>query len=191
VGAAELPDRFFAIMDHAKKVGTWGTYAMRLMRRAGKKPGTFINPLACVVEKLKRASGGGTAYASNYELGLHSPEDLQSDEGAFFDLPLYCPTRDGSVISNYPCLSHLSFKLANRTTVELTAVYRSHYYMQRALGNLIGLTHLMSFVAAETGLQIGRLTCLSTDAHLDLASWGSVSAGQAMMDQIRSSATDQ
>jgi len=188
VGAAALSNEFFAIMKRAQEPNTWGTYAMRLLRRPGKVPGTFFSPLERVVEKLKRASGPGTGYASNYELGVHAPTDLEEDGAVFCDVPLYCPTRDGRLISNYPCLSHLSFKLTNRTHVELTAVYRSHYYVQRTLGNLVGLSYLMRFVAAETGLQVGRLTCISTDAHLDYDSWGGVNAGRAIMRRIREAA---
>ncbi len=49
----------------------------------------------------------------------------------------------------------------------LTAVYRYHYYIQRALGNLIGLAQLLAFVAEEVGVEIGPLVCHSTYAVLD------------------------
>jgi hypothetical protein len=56
----------------------------------------------------------------------------------------------------------------------LTGVYRSHYYIQRALGNLFGLAHLQHFIAQEAGLQMGPLVCHSTMAQLDLKpnKWG-------------------
>lgn len=184
VGAEELPSRFLAIMARAQESGTWGTYAMRLMQRPGKKSGTFINPLQLVIAKLRIAAGTGTGYQSNYELGVHAPSDLV-DDSAFGEVPLYCPTRDGRMVSNYPCLSHLTFKLVGKRTLNLTAIYRSHYYLQRALGNLIGLSHLMQFVAKEAGLQAGQLTCISTDAHLDYSeSWGGVTSGRAALARV-------
>lgn len=184
VGAIELPSRFLAIMARAQEPGTWGTYAMRLMQRPGKEPGTFINPLQLVIAKLRKAAGSGTGYQSNYELGVHAPTDLV-DDSAFGEVPLYCPTREGRMVSNYPCLSHLTFKLVDKRTLNLTAIYRSHYYLQRALGNLIGLSHLMQFVAKEAGLQVGQLTCISTDAHLDYSeSWGGVTSGRAAIGRV-------
>lgn len=187
-GAANLPARFFAIMSRAKVKGQWGTYAMRLMSRPGKNPKETINPLYEVVRKLKKASTDGNGYNSNYELGIHAPEDLLSEDIGC-EVPLYSPAEDRSKIGNYPCLSHLTFKLVDRKTLELTAIYRSHYYLQRALGNLVGLAHLMRFVAIETGLEIGSLTCISTDAHLDDSSWGGMVQTRALMAQIKATLT--
>lgn len=180
VGAEKLADRFLTIMDRAQEPGTWGTYAMRLMRRAGKTPGSIINPLELVTQKLRRAAGAGKPYTSNYELGVHDVADIDEDR-AFCEVPLYGVARDGAMVSNFPCLSHLTFKLVKKRSLELTAIYRSHYYAQRALGNLVGLSYLLSFVSAETGIPAGRLTCISTDAHLDYESWGGVGSGKAVL----------
>jgi hypothetical protein len=56
----------------------------------------------------------------------------------------------------------------------LTALYRSHYYVQKTLGNLLGIAQLQGFVANETGLNIGPLICHSTYATLerDAGEWG-------------------
>ena len=58
-GAEGLAERFLRIMSRAKKKGTWGTYAMRMMQRRGRKTGTTFNPLEQVIFKLKRASTPG------------------------------------------------------------------------------------------------------------------------------------
>jgi hypothetical protein len=52
----------------------------------------------------------------------------------------------------------------------MNATYRSHYYVQRLLGNLLGLARLQYFLAHEAGLEIGPLTINSTYAKLDTAS---------------------
>jgi hypothetical protein len=52
-------------------------------------------------------------------------------------------------------------------TLLLTAQYRNHYYIEKLLGNLIGLGRLMAFVAHETGSKVGSLTVLSTHAQID------------------------
>ena len=67
-----------------------------------------------------------------------------------FELSLFDPMRD---VDNSPyggqCLSFLSFKLVPGVTktLTLTAVYRNHFYIEKLLGNLIGLGRLMAFVA--------------------------------------------
>jgi hypothetical protein len=52
----------------------------------------------------------------------------------------------------------------------LNATYRSHYYVRRLLGNLVGLGRLQYFIAKETNLEIGALTINSTFARLDIGS---------------------
>lgn len=87
-----------------------------------------------------------------------------------FELSLFDPVRD---VDNSPyggqCLSFLSFKIVPGTekTLSLTAMYRNHFYVEKLLGNLIGLGRLMAFVARETGLKVGALTVVSTHAEID------------------------
>lgn len=88
-----------------------------------------------------------------------------------FELALFDPARD---LNRSPyggqCLSFLSFKLSAGTpsALSLTAFYRNHYYVEKLLGNLIGLGQLMAFVAKEAGLVVGPLTILSSHAVIDL-----------------------
>ena len=46
-------------------------------------------------------------------------------------------------------------------------MYRNHFYIEKLLGNLIGLGRLMAFVARETNLNVGALTVVSTHAEID------------------------
>ena len=86
------------------------------------------------------------------------------------EISLFDPERDvtGSPYGGQ-CLSFLSFHLlpGSPRTVLLTAQYRNHYYIEKLLGNLIGLGRLMAFVARETGAKVGSLTVLSTHAQID------------------------
>lgn len=68
------------------------------------------------------------------------------------------------------CLSFMSFHLVPGTprTLLLTAQYRNHYYVEKLLGNLIGLGRLMAYVANETETKVGSLTVISTNAEIDL-----------------------
>jgi hypothetical protein len=108
-----------------------------------------------------------------------------------FELSLFNPVRD---VDNSPyggqCLSFLSFKLVRgeERTLTLTAMYRNHFYVEKLLGNLIGLGRLMAFVCQEAGVRVGALTVVSTHAQIDLpkkpARRSDLAAMLARFDQI-------
>lgn len=170
----EFYGKFKDLMKKGQKPHTWGTYAMRLMHRISPT-GHILTPLEDVVAKLHKATHGGKAVKSNYEVGMHGCyADADFDDCAT-EVPITDPfkdTRDRGI----PCLSHLTFKLLD-DKVHLTAIYRTHFYCQRALGNLKGLAQLLSFVGTEAEIDIGTLTCVSTLARLDLENWTSVKNG--------------
>lgn len=182
-GRPDFYQRFLTAMKKGKDQGTWGTYALRMVQRTHPKTNTSFNPLEIIVKKLIRSKSERRIRAA-YELGISDPVDLAGKPEHLdgFDLPLYDPVTDGGRPTNIPCLSHVSLKLRDDDAIDLTAVYRSHHYAQRALGNLIGLSQLQAFVARESGLGQGILTCISTQAHLDVGSWGGVAATKALLD---------
>jgi hypothetical protein len=182
-GRAGMYKAYKAIMARAKVPGTWGTYALRMMAwpaRQGQQP---INQLEQTINKLERAAHGGHPFQSAFEVGLVSPDSCSTQAFAC-EVPTFDPAKDGRKLLNMPCLSHLSFKLTERESVDLTAVYRSHHYAARALGNLLGLSQLQAFVAKEAKLKVGVLTCVSTHAELDLSSWGGVVSGRRMLTSL-------
>jgi len=88
-----------------------------------------------------------------------------------FELSVFDPLRD---VDRSPyggqCLSHASFKPERSTDgdrLHLTVMYRNHYYIEKLLGNLIGLGRLMAFVANEAELEVGALTVVSSHATID------------------------
>ncbi len=141
----------------------WGTYAMRLLTKSlSTRDGKLMqSPLQQLVSKMKRQRET-RRMRSVYEASLIDNDDLLAD------IPIYRAATDARYIRGGPCLSHLSFKLLPDETVTLTALYRYHYYVQRALGNLFGLAQLLAFVAAQVGVQPGPLICHSTYAVLDM-----------------------
>ncbi|SDY97546.1 hypothetical protein SAMN05518854_103124 [Variovorax sp. YR266] len=190
-GRPAFYDAFKDRMVRAKKKNTWGTYALRIMERRALDPREVINPLEQIVTKLIRASTEGHAYHNNYELGVAEPsEDLDPDTPFGCELPTFDVARDGGRVSNMPCLSHLSFKMTGREQVELTAIYRSHHYLSKALGNLIGLSQLLQFVAHESNLAAGTLTCVSTHAQLEPRSWGDAAHFHATLESLVSVPAD-
>lgn len=104
-----------------------------------------------------------------------------------YELSLFDPVRD---VDNSPyggqCLSFLSFKIVPSAPRQLilTAQYRNHYYVEKLLGNLIGLGRLMSFVAREAGLEVGSLTIVSTHATIDQPARGTRGEIKALLAQF-------
>ena len=182
-------DKYKEMLKRGQAANTWGTYAHRMIERPGREPGTTINPLDYLVNKLahqpQRADGKKVSFVATYELSVADPEkDLQAEVDASGDVPTYNPAFDMREWLGLPCLSHLSFKRVPKGqgyAVDLTAIYRSHHYCARALGNLLGLAQLLSFVAEESGLQVGTLSCLSTHAELDVGKWGGVAVADAIL----------
>jgi hypothetical protein len=152
--AAGVYDEFPDEISTLRKTG-WGIYAMRMLRKEGKN-GTF-NPLQEMVKKIQDRKD---RYRSFYEINVAEMEDS-------FEIPIYDAKDDFSRLLGQPCLSHLTFKVVEGVALRLTVMYRSHFYVTKALGNLLGLAQLQSFVAAETGLDVGPLVCHSTHARID------------------------
>lgn len=131
------------VLPKVMKTAKWSGYYFERMTKAPDQ-------LSTQVERLRKKSNKA----------LHK-----------FELSLFDPERD---VDNSPyggqCLSFLSFHVLPGTprTLLLTAQYRNHYYIEKLLGNLIGLGRLMEFVAAETSSKVGSLTVLSTHATIDL-----------------------
>lgn len=151
------PARIFPRIQRHRDTRHWGTYAYRLLRRRDRE-GNEYNPLECCIQKMKDKVRKRAAY----EVGL----------GFGFDLATYDDDEDRGGRMGVPCLSHLSFKVIDNT-VHLAVMYRSHYYIQRAYGNLLGLARLQAFVAGQVELAVGPLVCHSTMAVLEHGrQWG-------------------
>lgn len=183
-GRPAFYDSYLDAMARGKKEGTWGTYALRMMRRVARNGRSTFNPLETIIRKLQ-GSKSGRSYQAAYELGVVDAEyDLDDgSDGYGFELPLYDPASDRNLTMNMPCLSHLSFKITG-DKLDLTAVYRSHWYGQRALGNLIGLSNLHQFVGIESGFECGVLTCIATHAFLDVTTLGGARAAKEMLNSF-------
>lgn len=146
----------------------WGLYALRMINFNLPNGETF-NQLEKVIEKV----GFKVKYQNCFE--VNASEELRrnyfEDETAAADLSIFDPSTDSGRYYGGPCLSHVSFKRDKRAeSMRLNATYRSHFYIQRALGNLIGLSNLLLFISKETGQNIGPLTINATYAKLDIGS---------------------
>ena len=124
----------------------WTGYYFERMTRVVSAEGETLNPLQDVIRRISDPS----IKAKNK-----------------FEIAIFDPFRD---LSDSPyggqCMSHLSFKLTGKEEKKLllTVTYRNHFYVEKLLGNLIGLSQLLAFVAKESGVTPGSLTILSTHA---------------------------
>lgn len=158
------PERM-AKIHAARSDRQWGNYAMRILRQKDRD-GTIYNPLHDLLKKIQDHG----EYKATFELGQGQP--LDGYEAVGDDIAIYNGAADRRpMYGHLPCLMHLSIKL-DHGKVRLNATYRSHYYVQRLLGNLLGLARLQYFLAHESELEIGPLTINSTYAKLDTGDKG-------------------
>lgn len=112
-----------------------------------------------------------------------------------FELSIFDSRRDvNRSVYGGQCLSHLSFKVTpgKQRQLRLTALYRNHFYIEKLLGNLVGLGRLMEFVAKEANLNIGPLVIHSTHAKIDCpspANRGSINALLTQYDAIEATSS--
>lgn len=149
-GAPAFIEKFHAnILPKIRRTNRWSGYYFERMTAYPTQGGEPLNQLWGIVERIR---DDGNRSLNKFELSLFDPE------------------RD---IDNSPyggqCLSFLSFKLLRGTEkkLALTAMYRNHYYIEKLLGNLVGLGRLMGFIANEGGIGVGPLTVVSTHAVID------------------------
>ena len=137
------------ILPKVRRTDRWSGYYFERMTAYSHVEGKAFDQLWSIVERIR----------DPYNKSLNK-----------FEVSLFDPQRD---IDSSPyggqCLSFLSFKLlpGPEKKLALTALYRNHFYIEKLLGNLIGLGWLMAFVAKEGGVGIGPLTVLSTHAKVD------------------------
>lgn len=140
----ELYARYLARHDRAarwaRNRATWGTYFERLVRF----PPAGVNQLERVIQKLKEWERRST---TGLVFHLSSPA---------IDTPR---TRGG------PCWHFGEIIWNDGDVLDLVVVYRNHDFLNKALGNFMGLGHLLSFICAAADKRPGRLICHSVHAY--------------------------
>jgi len=138
------------ILPKVRKNLRWSGYYFERMIDHPTRSGKSVNLLWDIVERIRNFDENPSY--NKYELSLFDPE-RDIDKSPY----------------GGQCLSFLSFKLVRgeEKHLALTAMYRNHFYIEKLLGNLIGLGRLMAFVATEAGVAVGPLTVISTHAVID------------------------
>jgi hypothetical protein len=140
-------DHFFAYYHRVYKRGqkrhktAWGTYYLRLTAFGEDQK-----------NQLRKIIGVLTEW--------------RSQPRAAFVIHLSSTDLDNPRVMGAPCWQYAQFIRSGDNVLSMTAVYRSHDYFQKALGNFVGLTRLLRFVCQHSKMSPGTLTCLSTYATL-------------------------
>lgn len=152
-GIEALTDRYMKVYNKVMKGKGWGRYFQRMVNWK-TSDNTSINQISAMITRLKnRHEDGGKYYRDVYEIGIFSPE------------------KDQMKTRGRQCMSLIELKPTDDKKLHMTAVYRNHHYIQKTLGNLIGLGNLLRFIATESGYDVGTLTIVSTRAELDVQGW--------------------
>lgn len=148
-GIAGMTKRYLGVYERRiRGRGGWGRYFERMV--AWKKGKGTINQIEKVIERLRGMRMGDDDFYGNVT-----------------EIALYDPRSDIMKLRGRQCLSFIELKPMRDGRLHMMVVYRNHYYVERALGNLIGLGRLLDFIAREAGFNIGTLTIQSTHACLD------------------------
>jgi len=126
---------------HRRNRSLWGNYFLRFTRFGSKR----LNQLQAIIDAINNRAN---SQAASYIMHVSS---IDYDNN----------TR---VIGN-PCLQYVQFAEHNGG-INMTAVYRNHDFLTKALGNYIGLSNLLRYVSIQTGSGIGTLTCQSIHYYL-------------------------
>lgn len=154
-GTPAFFDRFRDnVLPKVRRSEGWSGYYFERMMQLPQVGGEPINQIWDMVERLRNPN----VRALNK-----------------FELSVFDPARD---VNDSPyggqCLSFASLKLVGKgdaRRLAMTAMYRNHFYIEKLLGNIIGLGRLLAFIAKEGGVGVGPLTIVSTHAEIDMSKW--------------------
>lgn len=159
-GRNKLYDRYARSFKKVKaRAPDWGRYFDRMIRW-DRSDGKIQNQLETLIGNLLK----------------YGPQtDRNSPYYNMYEMTLFHPEKDASKPLGRQCLSFIEIKpeqTDDGVILHMTALYRSHYYVAKTLGNLIGLGKLLRFIAMETNCGVGTLTIHSTHAELDTGKTG-------------------
>jgi hypothetical protein len=141
--------RYLAMLPRLRRIHTMnrrGTYFGRLIEFPLQADPARANQLELVIDDLGR-------------------QDPARRRQHIYELQIFAPGKDRWP-EGFPCMSSLSLHL-DHGEVRLAATYRNQYYMQRGLGNFIGLANLQRYIADEAELPVGALSIHAFHAERD------------------------
>jgi hypothetical protein len=139
-----------------------GTYFGRMVSWPGKAAGG-PNQLADRVKALRSEHRAGRQ--RNNTLDMDIAADSQEPRG----VQIYAATdrrRRG-----FPCLTHVDLTLHDGR-LHCLAVYRHQYFIEKAYGNMLGLSAMLHFLCQQSGYEPGELVVHATMADAQRRAFG-------------------
>jgi hypothetical protein len=124
-----------------------GIYFQRMIDFHPKDTEKGVNQL----EYILSTRAAGNPRRSAYQISIIDPTHDHTDQ-----------RRRG-----FPCLQQVSVTPIDGNELSITGLYATQTMFERAYGNYIGLCDLGRFFAHYWGLQLSRVTCVSSVAQLD------------------------
>jgi thymidylate synthase len=122
----------------------------------GKEAGG-VNQLASRIARLRAEKTAGRR--THNTLDIDAAADALADEEDIRGVQVYAATDRRT--RGFPCLTHIDLTL-HRGRLHMTAVYRHQYLIDKAYGNLLGLSWLLAFLCQQTGHELGELVVHAT-----------------------------
>jgi thymidylate synthase len=107
----------------------------------------------------------GSANQVERAIGALSTWQVRSETAIVMHLS--SPAKDGLRKRGSPCLQFVEILWGREGLLDLVAVYRNHDFLNKALGNFVGLGRLLAFLAGESGKQPGKVICHSVRAYAE------------------------
>ncbi|OEJ56808.1 hypothetical protein BGM19_00845 [Streptomyces agglomeratus] len=177
-----------------------GTYFGRFVAYPGENG--QVDQLTALINRIRHQAAGRGPMTAAYELGIAHPADPDDGPGGVdsaedghnpreevdkpqvraWSTPVQVPGKD-TKLRGFPCLSHCSFQLGRDGVLHALAHYRSHYMVERAYGNYLGLGRLLAYLARHAEVRPGTLTVVAGHAQIegDLKELRPVLAGQSQL----------
>lgn len=142
-----------------------GTYFSRMITWPGKEPGG-TNQLQLRIEALRGQQRAGRRRNNTLDIDIAADGLAEGPAG----VQVYA-VRDRRT-RGFPCLTHIDLTLHDGR-LHCTAVYRHQYLVEKAYGNLVGLSALLRFLCQQSGYALGELCVHATmaDAQLSEGAW--------------------
>jgi hypothetical protein len=142
-----------------------GLYFARMIHWP-KGQGQGENQLAGRIRYLRgeRRQGHGRANAADIAVagdGVYAPSPAAG-------VQLYAA--DDRRTQGFPCLVHIDLSV-HGGRLHLLAVYRHWHLITKGYGNLLGLSHLQSFLSQQSGYPVGELVVVAGTANSERPAW--------------------
>lgn len=142
--------KFFPRLKACDARNRLGTYFERMMNFTGLRgsQGKTVDQLGFIIELLKNSRRWPRQSA--------------------LQLSCFDPAKDhtGQPVRGFPCLQQVGLSHDGDKRIAVHAFYPTQYIFDRGYGNYLGLCHLGSYIAHQTGLQFARLNCYIGEPHL-------------------------